>query len=115
MRARRSSGRRRKKKKRRHQKKSPTRLRIAMAIQHKTLKLCNCNKTLPLDAQALGGALQLGAAPAVHTELCRKQAASFQGSLGDAELLVGCTQEAPLFSELADSAGSKAQIRFVNL
>jgi ferredoxin len=86
-----------------------------MAIQHKTLKLCNCNKTLPLDAQALGAALQLSAAPTVHTELCRKQAASFQGSLGDSELLVACTQEAPLFSELAETAGAKAQIRFVNI
>jgi ferredoxin len=86
-----------------------------MTIQHKTLKLCNCNKTLPLDAQALGGALQLGAAPTVHTELCRKQVASFQGSLGDSELVVGCTQEASLFGELAGTAGSKAEIRFVNL
>jgi ferredoxin len=86
-----------------------------MAIQHKTLKLCSCNQTRALDAAALAAALKSGAAPTIHTELCRKEAARFQASLGDAELLVGCTQEAPLFSELARAAGSKAEIRFVNI
>ncbi len=85
-----------------------------MAIQDKTLKVCNCNKTAPIDAAALARALKIGPVT-VHTELCRKQAAEFQRSLGDAELLVGCTQEAPLFTELADAAGSKAELRFVNL
>jgi len=86
-----------------------------MAIQDKTLKLCSCNKTMPLDAKALAAALKSGAAIQLHTELCRKEAASFQGALGDPEVLVACTQEAPLFSELADAAGSKAELRFVNI
>jgi ferredoxin len=86
-----------------------------MSIQHKTLKLCSCNRTLPLDAAALAAALKSGAAVTVHTELCRKEAAQFQGSLGDAELLVACTQEAPLFAELAQAADSKAELRFVNV
>ena len=86
-----------------------------MAIQDKTLKLCSCNNTVALDAKALAAALQLGAPPEVHTELCRKQVAKFHGALGDAELLVGCTQEAPLFNEVAAGAESKAEIRFVNL
>ena len=86
-----------------------------MTIQHKTLKLCSCNKTIAFDAQALAGALRLPSAPAVHTELCRKQVAQFQGALGDAEVLVACTQEAPLFTEIAEQAQSKAQLRFVNL
>lgn len=85
-----------------------------MAINDKTLKLCNCNKSMPIDGAALGAALKLGA-PTIHTELCRKQAAQFQDALGDAEILVGCTQEAPLFSELAEAAESKAQIRFFNI
>src|SRR5712671_2246870 len=86
-----------------------------MAIQHKTLKLCSCNKTIALDAAALAAALKSGPTPVIHTELCRKEAAKFQASLGDAELLVGCTQEAPLFNELAQAADSQAEIRFVNL
>src|SRR3954468_22337465 len=84
----------------RRKSKRPRKSQKTMSIQHKTLKLCNCNKTLPLDAEALGAALKIGA-PVIHTELCRKQAARFQGALGDAEVLVGCTQEAALFNELA--------------
>jgi len=86
-----------------------------MALEGKTLKLCSCNRTLPVDAAALAAALKAGAPVRVHTELCRKQAGEFQASLGDAEILVACTQEAPLFAELAESAGSKAQLRFVNI
>ena len=86
-----------------------------MTIQDKTLKLCNCNQTIPLDAKALAAALKSGAAIEVHTELCRKQAAKFQGALADSEVLVACTQEAPLFSELAAQAQSTAQLRFVNI
>jgi ferredoxin len=79
------------------------------------LQVCNCNKTAPIDAGELAKALGLDAPLTVHTELCRRQAGQFQGALGEAELLVGCTQEAPLFSELAESAGSKSELRFVNL
>jgi ferredoxin len=84
-----------------------------MSLLDKTLKLCNCNGTLPVDAQGLATALKLSTPLKIHTELCRKQAAAFQGALSDPELLVACTQEASLFSELA--AGSNAKIKFVNL
>ncbi|HXM83050.1 MAG TPA: 4Fe-4S binding protein [Burkholderiales bacterium] len=86
-----------------------------MAIKDRTLKLCSCNKTIPLDAEALGTALKSASPITLHTELCRKEAGQFQGALGDESLLVGCTQEAPLFGELAEAAGSKAELRFVNI
>ena len=87
-----------------------------MAIQNKTLKLCSCNNTMQLDAAALAAALKSGAAIPLHSELCRKQAGSFQDALGgDAEVLVACTQEAALFGELAAAAQSKAELRFVNI
>src|SRR2546422_5962562 len=86
-----------------------------MAIKDKTLKLCSCNKTIALDAEALASALKTGTPLPIHTELCRKEAGRFQEALGDESLLVGCTQEAPLFGELAEAAGSKAELRFVNI
>jgi hypothetical protein len=86
-----------------------------MSIADKTLKLCNCNNTIPLDAKALAAALRTGTPLKIHTELCRKQAGAFQAALSDPELLVGCTQEAPLFSELSQSAASKTDLRFVNI
>jgi ferredoxin len=84
-----------------------------MALKDKTLKLCNCNGTIPLDARVLEAALAAGVP--VHTELCRKQIAAYQSALGDAEVMVACTQEAPLFAELARAAESKAQLRFFNI
>ncbi|MCD6041912.1 MAG: 4Fe-4S dicluster protein, partial [Burkholderiales bacterium] len=84
-----------------------------MAIQDKTLKLCSCNNTMALDPAALAAALKSGAPVKLHTELCRKEAGKFQDALGQPEVLVACTQEAALFSELAGE--SKAEVRFVNI
>ena len=86
-----------------------------MSLEGKTLKLCNCNGTIPLDAKALAAALKQGAPLTVHGELCRKQVGAFQASLDDPEVVVACTQEASLFAELAQGAQSKAELRFVNV
>jgi ferredoxin len=78
--------------------------------------ICNCNGTMPLDGKALARALKLGAVPTVHTELCRRHLASFETALKRGEdLVVACTQEAPLFSELHESLKGSAGIQFVNI
>ena len=85
-----------------------------MSLEGKTLKVCSCNRTVALDAKALGAALKAGEPLSVHHQLCRQDAGAFQAALGQAdELIVACTQEAPLFGELAGD--SSAKIRFVNL
>jgi ferredoxin len=67
-----------------------------------------------LDARALGAALKSGAPLEVHHQLCRRDAGAFQAALGAGEdMIVACTQEAPLFGELA--AGSSTPLRFVNV
>jgi ferredoxin len=82
-----------------------------MSFQGKTLKVCSCNRTVALDAAALAAALKTDAPLKVHHELCRKDAGAFQAALGGAEdVIVACTQEATLFSELAAKP-----IRFVNV
>ena len=86
-----------------------------MSLDGKTLKVCSCNRTVALDAKALAKALKLKEPLQVHDQLCRRDAAAFQAALGDADVIVACTQEAPLFSELAASAGSKANLQFVNV
>jgi ferredoxin len=68
---------------------------------------------MALDPAALAAALKSGAPVKLHTELCRKEAGKFQDALGQPEVLVACTQEAALFSELAGE--SKAEVRFVNI
>ncbi len=86
-----------------------------MALAGKTLKLCNCNKTMSLDAVALGKALQAGAPLTVHSGLCRKEAGAYLEALKDQEVVVACTQEAALFNELHGDSGSAAHVRFVNI
>lgn len=86
-----------------------------MALEDKTIKLCNCNRTIPLDAAALGRALNSVAPIVIHTELCRKEIQSYTSALKDDTCVVGCTQEAPLFVELAEQAGSKTALKLVNI
>jgi len=87
----------------------------------KTL-ICNCNRTMPLDAASLAKALPTAQIPAqLHQTLCRREAPEFQRAAksGD-DLLVACTQESRLFLELNEQtvgAPSVAErpIRFVNI
>src|SRR4030095_3521055 len=75
---------------------------------------CSCNRTVALDAKALGAALKAGEPLSVHHQLWRKDAGAYQAALGQADdVIVACTQEAPLFGELAE--GSNAKVRFVNV
>ena len=74
------------------------------------LKVCSCNRTIPLDAKALAAALK-SEPLAVHHELCRKDIGAFQAALGSGEeVTVACTQEAALFTEIAQKS-----IKFVNI
>lgn len=86
-----------------------------MAFEDSSLKVCNCNKTMALDAKALSAALKLKQPVQIHTELCRKEVASFERALKDDRCVVACTQEAPLFSELAEAANAQTALRFVNI
>ena len=55
-----------------------------------------------LDPRAIARALGAGAEPVIHTQLCRSQLDRYQAALATGEpLLVACTQEAPLFAEVA--------------
>src|SRR5262249_25476418 len=64
---------------------------------------------------ALSGALKAKQPIQIHTELCRKEVASFQQALKDESCVVACTQEAALFSEVAEAAGSKTALQFINI
>src|SRR5215471_8777633 len=85
-----------------------------MSVRDKTLHLCNCNRTMPLDEQALARALELSGPLPVHTQLCQKELAAFADrSAGD--VVVACTQEQRLFGDVAEEAGKTQTIRFVNI
>lgn len=87
--------------------------------------ICNCNDTMPLDAAALSRATTPPAGtPAgpqkIHRLLCRREIGSFQAAIdGTEDVVVACTQERPLFTEVAAKAGADgvvtAPVRFVNI
>src|SRR4030095_14244255 len=92
----------------------PPRSRPATKPMTTTL-ICDCNRTMPLEPQALGKALT--ETLPLHSTLCRREAASFQRAIqsGD-EVVVACTQEKRLFGELAgQTPGAVSPIRFVNI
>lgn len=81
-------------------------------------KVCNCNRTMPLDAAAgntLGSALGTATLP-VASQLCRREVGAYLDTLdGSDQVVVGCTQERALFSELAEQRETAAPIRFINI
>ncbi len=80
----------------------------------KNLFLCNCNKSMPLDATALADALLLDAPPVIHTLLCQRELAAFaEGASGD--VIAACTQEQRLLGDVADEGDKVQTIRFVNI
>lgn len=84
-----------------------------MDLGGRRLLICNCEETMPLDAKALEKALRAAGATgalALNRQLCRAQLANFQAALeGGEPLLVACTQEAPLFGEVAAEHASDGQ------
>ena len=63
--------------------------------------ICSCEDTMPLDADAVRRGCR-GAQVTTAHHLCRAEIDRFRAAAADGEpLIVGCTQEAPLFSEVA--------------
>ncbi|MCB1473347.1 MAG: 4Fe-4S binding protein [Rhodobiaceae bacterium] len=77
--------------------------------------VCNCEKTMQIDAASL--AKGLGCAPGgIASHLCRTEIDRFEAALGGGErVLVACTQEAPLFREFAEEIGSQTPLSFTNI
>ena len=78
-----------------------------MTIEDKTLFVCNCNKTMPLDGAALGRALGMKTRAARAYDVCQRELAQFaDGARGD--LIVACTQEQRLLGDVAEEGGKRA-------
>jgi ferredoxin len=78
-----------------------------------TLLVCSCEDTMPLDRGTLARGCP-GHDIVGGRQLCRAELARFRALAASGVLLtVGCTQEAPLFREIAGETGG--DLRFVNL
>lgn len=81
------------------------------------LLICSCEKTMPLDAAAIGRACAGKIAQA--NQLCGAELDRFRAVLTDGEpVTVACTQQEPLFREVAEDAlgdGRIPPLTFVNI
>lgn len=72
--------------------------------------VCTCEGTMSLAP------VTLGATGSLSNQLCRAQLDHFRAALGRfAEVTVACTQEAPLFAEVAEEEGFAGTLRFANI
>jgi len=86
-----------------------------MHLNGRACLVCNCENTVPVDAGRLTEALGEDVGT-VHSNLCRSQLSTVEAALqSDRPVLVTCTQEAPLFEEIAEEAGKADLISFVNI
>ena len=82
-----------------------------MADRPPNIFICSCEDTMPLDAEAVRRGCR-GANVSTARQLCRAELERFRAAAATGDpLVVGCTQEAPLFSETAEDA----DVKYVNI
>lgn len=81
----------------------------------RTLMVCSCEDTMPLDGAAIRRGCS-GAAVSEHRHLCRSQVERFHAMLAKSDAItVACTQEAPLFEEIAADLDYIGDLTFTNI
>ncbi len=103
---------------------------MTLTLRGRRVLVCDCEKTMPLEGEALAVACRKAAGDdegsddrgdrggdlELNTQLCRAQLDNFERALAaGAPLLVACTQEAPLFSEVAGELESETPLAFLNI
>src|SRR4030088_2941055 len=84
-----------------------------MSAASSHLLICSCEKTMPLDGQAIARGCTARITQA--NQLCGLELERYKEALADgAPVTVACTQEAPLFKEVAENS-PQAQLTFVNI
>jgi ferredoxin len=87
-----------------------------MELKGKQILVCNCEISMALDGRKLARACGVDGACEVHTQLCRAQIESFKAAVaGGQPLIVGCTQEAPLFEETRAEFGPDTAVGYTNI
>jgi ferredoxin len=86
-----------------------------MAEHPQTIVMCSCDDTMPLDVGAVRRGCR-GANVEIAGQLCRAEVERFHAAVAaGGRLTIGCTQEAPLFAEVAQASGRERDLTFVNV
>lgn len=81
------------------------------------LLVCDCEGTMKIDADGIATGLGCPGSTKAFTQLCRRELGAFEERLqANQPIIVACTQEAPLLSEIAsESEHRTAPLSFVNI
>ena len=83
-----------------------------MVLDATKLFVCSCEKTMSIDPAKLGSAY---GEVSGHTQLCRSEMGAVETALAtESPICIACTQERPLFEEIAAETGHDA-LSFVNI
>jgi ferredoxin len=86
-----------------------------MAERPRNVLICSCDDTMPLDSEAVKRVCR-SADVVEGRQLCRAELERFRkAAAGGAPLTVACTQEAPLFTEVAGGIEGAIELSFVNI
>lgn len=86
-----------------------------MKLKNRNLLVCDCERTMEIDGETLKGCVGGDGDLTVFSHLCRSQIEAYDRAVdSEAPLLVACTQEAPLFRDIAEEKGGR-DIIFANI
>lgn len=86
-----------------------------MTSPPRTLLVCSCEDTVKIDAGAIGRGCR-GARIEAGRQLCRAELERFRKMAASGlPMTVGCTQEAPLFAEVAAETAGAGAVAFANI
>lgn len=86
-----------------------------MSETERSILVCSCEDTMPLDEAGIGKGCKGKRLAAFH-HLCRAEIDRFRAEAAKGgPLTVACTQEAPLFAEVAEEVAPNLDIRFANI
>lgn len=86
-----------------------------MADRPQNILICSCEDTMPLDGEAVRRVCR-DTVVVEGRQLCRAELDRFRKMAGaGVPMVVACTQEAPLFTEVADEIDGAGAITFVNI
>ena len=84
-----------------------------MAERPRNILICSCEDTMPLDGDAVRRVCRGAKVVTEGRQFCRAELERFRAAAGGGEpITLACTQEAPLFDEVA---GASAALTFVNI
>lgn len=75
---------------------------------------CTCEGSVPLDGSTIGRAC--GGRLEIAEQLCGRESGRFEEALTEGlPVVVSCTLQAPLFTEIAAGAGAEARVAYANI